>query len=320
LLAIASGVTAVVKPALFPAILAVDFWALGYHHVISTFTRLTFDKGSFLEHRFLVTWLPLILLAAAVFAVMWVGSWVLATTYLYWQWFHYTRQSYGIERVYRAKAGGDVPGNDRLTRWVLYLVPLWGILQRSWEAPEKFLMMPVKTLPVPRWLLMGVAAAAVASTLIWLGQVAVGVARERRVGPHTWYLISHLAVFVVGYLLIANINYGWLVLNVWHNAQYILFVWAYNNSRFRDGVEERHRFLSTLSQARNWPFYFLTLLGISTVWYLGLGQVLRMLQSQSTLPLFLVAYMTINFHHYLVDGVIWKVRSKKLRRNLGIKG
>ena len=49
-------------------------------------------------------------------------------------------------------------------------------------------------------------------------------------------------------------------------------------------------------------------------------EILRLLQARATLPLFLVAYQTINFHHYLVDGLIWKVRKKKLRSNLGLQG
>ena len=127
-----------------------------------------------------------------------------------------------------------------------------------------------------------------------------------------------MVIFVVGYVLIEDINYGWLVLNVWHNAQYILFVWVFNNNRFKQGVVPEQRFLSTISQSRNWPFYFLTCLLISTVWYFGLDEALRMLADSSALPLFLVAYQTINFHHYVVDGLIWKVRRKKLRSNLGI--
>ncbi len=319
LLALVSGLAAVANPALFPTILILDLWLLGYHHVVSTFTRLAFDKESFLEHRFLVVVLPLVVLAAAFSAVLVVGSWVLSTTYLYWQWFHYTRQSYGIERVYRAKAGGDVPGDDRLTKWALYLVPLWGILYRSYQSPEAFLGLPLRTLPVPRWVMLTVGAAALTTLLLWLGQTALGVVRRGRLDAHSLYLASHMVIFVVGYVLIAEIDYGWLVLNVWHNAQYILFVWVYNNNLFREGVVPGQRFLSSLSQTRNWPFYFLTCLMISTLWYFGLDRILAVLQSRSTLPLILVAYQTINFHHYVVDGLIWKVRRKKLRRNLGIE-
>jgi hypothetical protein len=323
-LAVASGWAVVVDPSLFPLILFLDIYLLGYHHVVSTFTRLAFDRESFLEHRFLVVWLPMIVLAVAVGAVLAVGGWMLSTTYLYWQWFHYTRQSYGIERVYRAKAGatagGDVPGTSGVTKAALYLLPLWGILYRSYQAPESFLAVPVKTLPVPRPLLVVVAAVAIASVGVWIVQVVAGTLKHRRLAPHTLYLASHMVIFGTGYLLIDNLDHGWLVLNVWHNAQYILFVWLYNNNRYKNGVVPGQRFLSTISQSRNWPFYFLTCLLFSTVWYFGLDGALRTLQSRSALPLFLVAYQTINFHHYVVDGLIWKVRRKRLRANLGIGG
>ena len=318
-LAIATGYLVVANPALFPIILFLDLYLLGYHHVVATFTRLAFDKESFLEHRFLVVWLPMVVLAAVFSAVMVFGGWILSTTYLYWQWFHYTRQSYGIERVYRVKAGGEVPGSDRFTKWTLYIVPFWGILHRSHQAPAEFLGLPVKVLPVPSAVLMVVGAVAIASTVVWLVQAVSGAIQLRRVPAHTLYMASHITIFTIGYVAIANIDYGWLVLNVWHNAQYILFVWVYNTNRFKEGVVPGQRFLSYLSQSRNWPFYFLTCLLISTVWYFGLDEVLRTLQARATLPLFLVAYQTINFHHYVVDGLIWKVRKKKLRSNLGIQ-
>jgi hypothetical protein len=38
----------------------------------------------------------------------------------------------------------------------------------------------------------------------------------------------------------------------------------------------------------------------------------------AALPLVVVAYQVINFHHYVVDSVIWKVRKKALRQNLGV--
>ena len=32
-----------------------------------------------------------------------------------------------------------------------------------------------------------------------------------------------------------------------------------------------------------------------------------------------IIYQAINFHHYVVDGIIWKVRKPKLRDRLGIE-
>lgn len=319
LLALASGAVVVSQPRLFPIVLFLDLWFLGYHHVVSTFTRLAFDRESFGEHRFLVVWLPLIVLAGATSLVLVFGGWILSTTYLYWQWFHYTRQSYGIERVYRRKAGEGAIGDQRLTRWALYLVPLWGILHRSYQAPETFLGVELKVLPVPRELVWAVGAVAVGVAGWWVLQLTWSVLRGETVQGHSLYLLSHTAIFVVGYLAIDDIDHGWLVLNVWHNAQYILFVWMFNQNRFKQGVDPRHRLLSRLSQPGNGMYYFLTCLAISTALYFGLETILEAIDRYSALPLFLVAYQTINFHHYIVDGLIWKVRKKPLRKTLGIE-
>jgi len=32
----------------------------------------------------------------------------------------------------------------------------------------------------------------------------------------------------------------------------------------------------------------------------------------------LVIFQTINFHHYIADAIIWKVRKKSIRDNLGV--
>ena len=32
----------------------------------------------------------------------------------------------------------------------------------------------------------------------------------------------------------------------------------------------------------------------------------------------IIVYQSINFHHYIVDGIIWKVRKQKLQENLGL--
>jgi len=318
LVALASGWAVVARPELFPVLLFLDLWLLGYHHVVSTFTRLAFDQQSFRSHRFLVLGLPFLVLGAVLAAGWLTGGWILSTTYLYWQWFHYTRQSYGIERVYRRRAGGAVPGQERATRWMLYSVPLWGILYRSYQSPETFLGIELKTLPMPRELVLVAGAAALALSLWWLSTLVRSLAAGEPLRGHSLYLISHVVIFTVSYVLIEDLDHGWLVANVWHNAQYILFVWHFNANRFRQGVDSKSRLLSSLSQPKNLVWYFVTCLTISTVAYFGLDRALEMLAGRSTLPLFLIAYQTINFHHYVVDGLIWKVRKKPLSKTLGL--
>lgn len=319
-LALGSGALVWARPAWFPIVLALDLWLLGYHHVASTFTRLAFDLESFREHRFLILGLPGIVVAGVIAGAIWAGPWLLATTYLYWQWFHYTRQSYGIERAYRSRAAGAAVGDPRLARAALYLLPLWGILHRSHQAPDTFLGMPLKTLPVPGWLVTVAAAAAIATLALWAAQVARALLAGARLQAHTLYFASHLAIFYAAYLGFQSIDDGWLVVNVWHNAQYILFVWHFNNRRFRAGVEPRARLLSTLSQTRNVVWYVATVLGVSTLAYFGVDRIAALLARETALPVFLIAYQAINFHHYVVDGLIWKLRKKPLRQQLDLDG
>lgn len=319
-LALGSGALVWWRPGWFPAVLLADLWLLGYHHVASTFTRIAFDRGSFREHRFLVLALPVLVVAGVVAGALWVGPWLLATTYLYWQWFHYTRQSYGLERAYRARAAGPVVGDPGLARLALYLLPLWGILHRSHQAPETFLGMPLRVLPVPDWLLRFAAAAAIATLALWAARAVRALYRGAPLQAHTLYFASHCAVFYVAYLGFESIDTGWLVVNAWHNAQYILFVWHYNNRRFRAGVESGARFLSALSQTRNVVWYVLTVLGLSTAAYLGVGRLATLAARETALPVFLIAYQAINFHHYVVDGLIWKLRREPLRRHLDLDG
>ena len=314
-LALLSGLIVVVRPEWFTAVLIADLWLLGYHHVISTYTRLVFDKGSLREYRFFIFVLPFIVFACT-FTLAWnFGVWIIATIYLYWQWFHYTRQSWGISQVYRAKSGGLVTDRPVFAKLAFYLVPLWGILHRSWQAPETFLSVEVRVIPTPGWLVAGVGVASAVTVAAWGAQRFVMWREGRLPVAHTWYMLSHFVVFLVGYRLIEDITFGWLVINVWHNAQYILFVWLFNTNRFANGVDPRATLLSRMSQPGNIVRYLAICTGISTVIYLIVGG-LTLDQYVVGLPLAILVYQTVNFHHYIVDSFIWKVRKKPMRRTL----
>lgn len=315
--ALAIGVIVVANPRLFPAAFFLNAWLLGYHHVISTFTRLTFDRDSLQQHKFLVTGLPLIVLGAVFAACLLFGGWILTTVYLYWQWWHYTRQSYGISRIYQRKAG---IGDELIYKLVIYALPIWGILHRSYQSPDQFLFTEVRVVPVPFALVALAGAVTVVVLAWWLAQTVKAWADGTFSFAHTLYLCSHLIIFGMGYLATENINHGWLILTVWHNCQYILTVWMFNNNRFRDGVDAKHRFLSFISQRSKLSIYFAVCLIISTVLYSALSYSLTWIAiaTATTLPLFVIAFQAVNFHHYLVDAVIWKVRRKPVRQNFGI--
>lgn len=310
LLALVTGWAVSMDKSLLMPVLFLDIWLLGQHHVVSTFTRLCFSKEDLARHRFLVFYLPIIVLAGVLSAGFGIGWWLLGTTYFYWQWFHYTRQSWGISQFYRRKAGGRVIENEWATKLAFYLPPLWGILHRSWQAPPTFIGLEFKVLPVPELVVdvMGIAAIGALSWWILLrinawrrGYFALG---------HTLYMLSHQVIFFTGYLLIEDVTHGWLVLNIWHNAQYILFVWLQNNNRFKAGIEPLARSLSTLCQSDKILRYFATCLAISSLFYAAI-KVSTVAIGDVGVPVIILIYQTINFHHYIVDAVIWRSRKSK---------
>ena len=303
-------------PSLFTPILIADLWLLGYHHVIATFARVGFENDGFRRYRSLFTWVPVAIVLAVIALALGVGAWTLPTIYLYWQWWHYTRQSYGIAQLYRLKAG-DPNRSLREMMAVIYLLPATGILYRSYQAPQEFLTVELKVIPVPPEL---VAAFAVA-TVVFLGVYAIRQAGALRGGsfslPYNAFLASHLAVFGIAYFCF-SIDHGWLVVNVWHNTQYLLMVWLFNNKQFKDQIVPERALASKLSQRKNILRFFGATLAVSTVAYLVLGVTAGLLTT-SALPIALMAYQSVNYHHYIVDTFIWKSRRPKVRAELGLQ-
>lgn len=301
----------------FWVVLIFDLWFLGYHHVISTYTRLCFDKKSFEASRFLVFGL-LPLVAAATIAVAWsVGLWAIVTIYLYWQWFHYTRQSWGISRAYRGKDRAALYEDGWIDQAIFYALPVLGILYRSYQDPGTFIGLNLKVIPVPLWVVWASALASCGLLAYWIVRRIQAWWMNRLAAVHTLYMVSHFAIFAISYLLIDNITYGWLAINIWHNAQYILFVWMFNTRRFKDGIDPEARFLSYLSQPHRLWLYLLTSVAITGVIYWAiLGTLSTVLLAG--LSATIVIYQIVNFHHYIVDSVIWKVRKPSIRQILGL--
>lgn len=308
-LAIAAGYAAVAAPALFPTLLLLDLWLLGYHHVISTMTRLTFDAESRRKNRFLIYHLPVLVVAGVAALAYGVGAWAVASVYFYWQWWHYTRQSYGIYRILSHKSG--VPADEthhRAATTALYAVPLFGVLHRSRQDFDYFLGLECWFVPVPE-LLLWASGAFAAGSLGWWALASMQARREGRWSSTVaCYLVSHHAIFYIGYYAITHIDFGWLVLNVWHNAQYILIVWAFNQRRFKDGVDAKARVLSWISQPRlpRAVAYFAVCLALSTGFYATAAWSLESTFLAAIPAASVLLYQTINFHHYIVDTVIWR--------------
>jgi hypothetical protein len=318
IIAITTGVFAYLNPQYFLLILFIDLWLLGYHHVISTFTRIGFDKASVIEHWKLVLPLPLVTFISVYYGYQLGGGILIGSIYIYWQWYHYTRQSEGIAKSYGMKAGSRDFVNSSLNRTLFYLVPLSSFLYLISSGPNSFLNIPIATFnadPIIRTSLLFIC---LSSILVWLIIGIKALSKKEISYLYFNYMLSHFLIYVISYVVIDEINYCWLITNIWHNAQYIGFVWLYNRKRYAKGVEPEHRFISYVSQPGRFVLYMAVCMIITTVVYYSIKKIIPVLNNMTEFDLALtgIIYFAINFHHYIVDSKIWKLRKPEVRTNL----
>ena len=249
--------------------------------------------------------LPVIVLAGVFVVALAYEVAGLFTLYFVAQSYHVTRQSFGIARAYKCAGAGPLQ-RDRWAEAVIYLVPAWGLLARCAQAPTAFLDYPIQLPTVPALFVDAVGLAATACVAVWLWRQGRAALANQINWRHDAFVATHVGVCVAGYLWIADITLGWLVINLWHNFQYLLFVWVQNVRRDQRTLGDAHVVNSLWKGAARYAGLCL-LLGAAL--YLAVdwaGMQLLWLG----MPTVLIAHFTLNFHHYLVDGVIWKRRHR----------
>lgn len=305
-IALGLGAIASTSPAALVVVVLIDIWLFANPHLVATYTRIGARAADIRQNWFLIFCLPTIVLAGVVVTALAYEVAGLFTLYFITQTYHVTRQSFGISRAYRRAESSHVRP-DRWAEGLVYLFPAWGLLGRCAEMPQAFLGYPIHLPAVSAQLVDVAGVATLAASLWWLQRQCRAALAGQSNWRHDSFVASHLLVSFIAYVWTPDITMGWLVVNIWHNLQYLLFVWVQNirrDSALRGGPTARISvdglrkkafrygclclaFGAALYQAAHWTGTQLLWLGLPTV---------------------LMAHFTLNFHHYLVDGVIWKRR------------
>lgn len=313
--ALASLLVVLAWPSTFYTILTLDLWLLGYHHVIATYTRIGLDPESRSKYWALMALLPMGVIGAVIAIGLTAGSSVLTTIYFYWLWLHYVRQSEGISKAYAARANVRDAADVPLHRISFYLVPTASLLQLASSGNNTLLGIAISTPSIP----------AVVMSSIWTITAIIAITslyrlhrlNRNRGGARLYlaFLYTHYLMFVTTYGLVTDLSTAWLGLNIWHNLQYLTFVWLSHERKFKGKVDNKARLLSTLALPKNVWVYVLGCLAITFAFYMGIQEILTPIGSllgTSAVLTAVMVYQTINFHHYIVDALIWR-KPKTLR-------
>lgn len=281
-------------------------------HFVSTYARTSFDRQNLRLNIFIIGILPVLVFCTLLSLYSYFGIWIYMSLYMYVQWFHFTRQSYGIARFYRAKNGAPLK-DDLLSTLVIYAVPVWGILRWSIRQPETYIGLPVKTFNVPAAIDPYCAALVYGLVFLWVA----GRILQWRAGTlpvaHTIYVVTHIVMFLLCYVYVRTIEFGWIAVGLWHSLQYLIFVWALNEQKLvssrKTAGASRLNFFEKISAPKLLPAYALLIFCLSLVLFGAFQALGQALQDALILPL-LVVVGTIIFHHYVTDAIIWR-RPKK---------
>lgn len=315
-IAIISGLFVSFFPDYFFAVLTLDLWLLGYHHVISTYTRIGSDLVSIKQHWLLLLPLPIMVFTAVYTVYQLGGTVLLGSMYLYWQWYHYTRQSEGIAKAYGAKCTDKLFSREPVNRLLFYIVPLCSFTYMISAGPTHFLTIPIFSftlVPPLRWLL---AIICVTAAAVWLIKAFSALKKKQISAMYFGYTLSHFCIYLVAYVVISEINHCWLTINIWHNAQYIGFVWLFNRKRFAQGIVKQHLIISYISQPNRLFIYLGSCLILSITIYWLVDIAIWQFSMNNSLMMFFIVYSAINFHHYIVDSQIWKLRKPQIQNTI----
>jgi hypothetical protein len=213
-----------------------------------------------------------------------------------WAFWHLVRQHYGFLALYRRKAGEDSRAGARLDAAILWVGASYPFLRYS--LSPAFAQTGLPQLTPEAWVAPLRLALDVGAGALLLGLVGLalsGRVERFRLGPKHLLLATVVVFHGFVFWALDHLLAITAALTIYHNLQYQRIVWQYEAGRGRRPSGSLAAYLA---------------LGVvvGVVWYgpriLGVAATDQPLVRNLLLGL----GWGVAFHHYLVDGRIWKVR------------
>ncbi|HET6277670.1 MAG TPA: hypothetical protein VFG08_02705, partial [Candidatus Polarisedimenticolia bacterium] len=298
----------------------------GTPHVGATLLRV-YERGEDRGRYALVSlWATALVGAAFVLGVydLRIGSWLI-TAYLAWSPWHFTAQNYGIAMMFMKRRGVEVTaGVKRLVfwsftfSWILVFLSMNGDAASTLYAPyaPDGIAYRFISLGLPLAINEPLLATALLGYIVCLAGAAIVLLRRaswRALGPPAllflvqalWFSFPVMARNVGLLTDLVPIDqqhseYSLLWIMFGHSVQYL---WITTYFAFRSGAE-----------SRGLPYLTKSLLAGGAIW----GVPLLLFGPDLFGPravdagLFLLVAAAVNVHHFILDGVIWRLRSGRI--------
>jgi tetratricopeptide (TPR) repeat protein len=290
--------------------------ACNYPHYMATIHR-AYGHGDRDAYRLYTHYLTGLLVALGIAAHAWfpLVPW-LFTAYVMWSPWHYTGQNFGVLMLFLRRAGVDVSAEERRRIHVAFVASFVMLLAAFNAGPSADPLVLSLGLPAASARLVEALTGAV----FVLGGLGGFLPLARRVGVRV--LIAPLTMFTTQALWFVlpvalsaattfsppQTRYSSGMLAVMHSAQYL---WITRYFARRDA--EQAGGPAAWSPARYWTTLITggILLFLPVPWLASYGW-----RVDFTTSVLIVAAI-VNLHHFMIDGVVWKLRNPRVGRVLG---
>lgn len=279
-------------------------------HLIAVAPRVYLNRDIFSAHPLRFTAVPVFLFAAlALSKPLLIAGLVLA---VFWDVYHSAMQTFGLGRIYDAKAGADPHWGRKLDRSInlaLYAGPVLAgaSLSAHLASLGEFDAVGFELLAAAPARLEGqlglfrvvVAAAA-------LAVVAFYIAAYRRRAAEGHAVSTHKMVLLASTGLVSVVAWGFLppllafaTANIFHAAQYFAMVWL------KEGERMSRRLAPAGARPATRRAFALFLL-----FCFSFGAVYLLVEDDRSW--ILAAFLTVSLMHFWYDSFVWSVRKKQV--------
>lgn len=280
-------------------------------HFSATNYRLYQSRHHMRQYPLTSFLVPVVLLAGLVasFASPYWIAVGLVKLYLIWAPYHGTGQSFGLCMLYARRDGLKMTTWERRTVWMFLICTMLHV-QVQFEAstvPASYYGIACAPLGLPSWLIQVTSIAICCTGVLLAGVYIRWCATQRRLVPPIIMLpvVTQLVWFVFATKTPAFRE----LFVIFHGMQYMLVAWVMQMKESMDsrGATPSVRFV--FGQSCVWMAINLAG-GLFIFWILP-----RACASAWQVPLMFasgVVFAGIQIHHYVVDGVIWKLQHKSV--------
>jgi hypothetical protein len=266
-------------------------------------------------------WAALICAALAIAGLMVPGITPLVTKiYLLWVVQHFTSQTFGFALLYCYRAGYQLSKIEKtLLALLMHLTAAFAIIRQltfyEWTG-NGFLAQSMPFWgPLPEWILQSCAGALALVAVAFTFLVAKKALTQGKALPlpACMTIATGILIFTAGQkpsLLL------WIFVPAfYHGSQYLVLSAHYHLKRGKGSANlhtsDLGQLLTQSAGIRYYGFLFIAAMFI----YVAVPRLLQEFGFSYTLA-FATVFATVNIHHFLTDGAIWKLKDQKVRQVL----